>query len=84
MTYEDLVKANESIKTMTISRFDKKKGVEVSKEYAEVNQRIKAFRMVFPNGQIWNKAGILEEQSGGSRRKLEFLFVIGRDSGRYG
>ena len=52
MTYEDLVKANESIKTMTISRFDKKKGVEVSKEYAEVNQRIKAFRMVFPNGQI--------------------------------
>lgn len=40
--YEDLVKANESIKTTDIK----------GKNYAEVNQRIKAFRMLFPDGFI--------------------------------
>ena len=42
MTYEDLVKANETIKTTNIK----------GKEYAEVNQRIKAFRMLYPEGKI--------------------------------
>lgn len=42
MTFEDLKKANESIKTMDIK----------GKEYAEVNQRIKAFRMLYPQGFI--------------------------------
>lgn len=42
MTFEELRKANESIRTMNIK----------GKEYAEVNQRIKAFRMLFPNGFI--------------------------------
>lgn len=41
-TYEDIVKANESIRTTNIK----------GKEYAEVNQRIKAFRMVYPEGKI--------------------------------
>lgn len=40
--YEDLVKANESIKTTDIK----------GKSYAEVCQRIKAFRMLFPEGFI--------------------------------
>lgn len=40
--FEDIAKANESIKTTDIK----------GKEYAEVNQRIKAFRMVHPNGTI--------------------------------
>lgn len=40
--YEDIVKANETIKTTDIK----------GKEYAEVNQRIKAFRMIYPNGAI--------------------------------
>lgn len=52
MKYEDIKKANESIKPMTISRWDKKQGKEVGKEYAEVNQRIKAFRMLYPDGFI--------------------------------
>lgn len=52
-TYEELVKANEQIKTTDIK----------GKEYAEVNQRIKAFRMVYPEGTInteliSNNAGI--------------------------
>lgn len=41
-TYEQIAKANESIKTTDIK----------GKEYAEVNQRIKAFRMVYPDGFI--------------------------------
>lgn len=41
-TFEQLQKANESIRTVNIK----------GKEYAEVNQRIKAFRMVYPNGTI--------------------------------
>ena len=42
MTFEELKKANESVKTTNIR----------GKEYAEVNQRIKVFRMLHPNGSI--------------------------------
>ena len=42
MKYLDLAIANETIKTTDIK----------GKEYAEVNQRIKAFRMVYPQGMI--------------------------------
>lgn len=42
MNYEDIRKANEEIRTTNIK----------GKEYAEVNQRIKAFRMVYPSGFI--------------------------------
>ena len=42
ITFEQIKKANESIKTTDIK----------GKEYAEVNQRIKAFRMCYPNGSI--------------------------------
>ena len=42
MKYLDLAIANETIKTTDIK----------GKEYAEVNQRIKAFRMLYPNGTI--------------------------------
>lgn len=40
--WEEIQKANEIIKTTNIK----------GKDYAEVNQRIKAFRMVYPNGSI--------------------------------
>lgn len=42
MTFEELQKANSTIKTTDIK----------GKGYAEVNQRIKAFRMLYPNGTI--------------------------------
>lgn len=42
MTYEELVKANETIATTPIK----------GKNYAEVPQRVKAFRMLHPNGGI--------------------------------
>lgn len=52
MQYEELKKANEAISTLKIS----------GKEYAEVNQRIKAFRMVFPDGFI--KTELLSNDGG--------------------
>ena len=42
ITFEQIQKANESIKTTDIK----------GKDYAEVNQRIKAFRQVYPTGAI--------------------------------
>lgn len=42
ITYEDIARANGTIKTTDIK----------GKDYAEVNQRIKAFRMLHPNGTI--------------------------------
>ena len=41
-TFREIQNANESIRTTNIK----------GKEYAEVNQRIKAFRMVYPEGSI--------------------------------
>ena len=41
-TFEDIARANQAITTTNIK----------GKEYAEVNQRIKAFRMVYPEGCI--------------------------------
>lgn len=52
ITFEDIQKANESITTLTIERYNKKTGKTVRKEYAEVNQRVKAFRYLYPEGTI--------------------------------
>ena len=46
--YEEIKKANESLKTTTLKN---KKGEKVG-DYVEVNQRIKAFRQVYPTGTI--------------------------------
>lgn len=51
-TWDDLARANSAINPMPISRWDKAQGREVTKDYPEVNQRVKAFRMVYPNGFI--------------------------------
>lgn len=45
ITFDDIQKANETIITTDIK----------GKDYAEVNQRIKAFRMVYPTGRIETK-----------------------------
>lgn len=52
ITFEDIQKANETIKPISIERKDKETGKKIVKKYAEVNQRIKAFRMVYPVGTI--------------------------------
>lgn len=50
MTFEQLMKANAEIQTTDIK----------GKDYAEVNQRIKAFRMLYPNGSIQTSIESLE------------------------
>jgi len=52
MTFEELTKANEAIKTVVIEKKNKKTGVVSKKDYAEVFQKIKAFRMLYPEGTI--------------------------------
>ncbi len=42
MTFEELQKVNATLKTTDIK----------GKEYAEVNQRVRAFRQLYPEGQI--------------------------------
>lgn len=51
MTFEDLVKANKTIKTTDIR----------GKQYAEVNQRVKAFRSIYPEGFIETEIFSLED-----------------------
>ena len=58
--YELIKKANETIHTTTISRKDKDTGEVIKKEYAQVNERIRAFRMVYPEGFITNEMTSLE------------------------
>ena len=52
MTFEDLIKANDSIKTVVIEKTNRKTGEVSKKDYAEVFQKIKAFRMLYPEGTI--------------------------------
>lgn len=54
-TFEQIKEANESIQPMILEKTNKKTGKITKKEYAEVNQRIKAFRMVYPMGCIKTK-----------------------------
>lgn len=51
ITFEDIQKANETIKTTDVK----------GKDYAEVNQRIKAFRMIYPQGTIQTKMASNED-----------------------
>lgn len=52
MTFKDIQKVNEGLKSTVIEHYDKKTGKTIRKEYAEVNQRIKAFRQLYPDGFI--------------------------------
>ena len=52
ITFNDIQKANETIKTTDIK----------GKDYAEVNQRIKAFRTIYPQGLI--ETDILSNENG--------------------
>lgn len=55
VTFEQIKEANSSIVTTAIERKDKNTGKVSRKDYAEVNQRIKAFRMVYPTGKIFTE-----------------------------
>ena len=52
VTYENIEKANNTIKTTPLKHRDKDTGEIKINQYAEVAQRIKAFRMCYPQGFI--------------------------------
>ena len=52
ITYEQIKKANDATTTIALEKLNKKTGKTESKDYTMVNQRIKAFRMVYPEGFI--------------------------------
>lgn len=68
INFEELKKANETINTTNIK----------GKEYAEVNQRIKAFRMVYPMGTI--KTELVSNENGICIFKAEVSIL---DDGEY-
>ena len=53
ITYEQIKKANEEIETIKLG----------AKGYAQVNERIKAFRKVYPAGQIITQIEDIKENS---------------------
>lgn len=67
--YEDIKKANESIETTSIK----------GKEYAQVNQRIKAFRMVYPDGYILTE--MVSNENGVCVFRAEVGYI--NDNGRH-
>lgn len=66
MKYEDIVKANSIIKTTDVK----------GKDYAEVNQRIKAFRSICPEGCI--ETNLISNENG----VCVFLAVVKDETGR--
>lgn len=50
--YEDIKKVNDEMQTLDIERKNKKTGEIETKKYANVNERIKAFRKLYPEGTI--------------------------------
>lgn len=61
ITFKDIQEANKTIKTTDVK----------GKDYAEVNQRIKAFRMVYPQGTI--KTEMISNENGVCIFKAEVL-----------
>lgn len=81
MKFEDLQKANEKISTITLERKDKKTGKVSKKEYAEVHQRVKAFRMLYPDGCI--KTEMLSNENGVCVFKAEVYSSYKIDETKY-
>lgn len=52
ISYKEIETANKQIRSIELERKDKRTGKVSKKEYVEVNQRIKAFRILYPNGCI--------------------------------
>lgn len=52
MTYDDIKKVNDEIVPFMVKKKNKKTGKEEVKPYAEVSERVKAFRKLYPDGAI--------------------------------
>ena len=61
--YKDIEKANGEIKTMNLERTSKKTGETTVTKYATVNERVLAYRKVYPNRRIETEILELTEDS---------------------
>lgn len=61
--YKKIANANKEIKTMGITRKNKSTGEVITNQYAPVNERIKAYRKVYPQGQILPSVVDINEKS---------------------
>lgn len=52
VTYEQIEKANQGIRYMPFTRTNNQTGKKETKKYAEVHERVKAFRKVYPTGGL--------------------------------
>lgn len=75
ITFEDIERANAGLKTLTITRWDSKRQCNVSKDYIEVTQKIKAFRRLYPEGTITTE--ILQLEGGYCAIKATILNEAG-------
>lgn len=63
VNYEDIEKANSEIKTMNLERSNKKTGEAKITKYASVNERVLAYRKVYPNRRIETEIQEITENS---------------------
>lgn len=70
MTYEELNTVNQSINTTDIK----------GKAYAEVNERVKGFRRLFPNGSISTQLISIDESDNG--KVCVFLATVADENGK--
>ena len=70
MTYEELSAVNQSINTTDIK----------GKAYAEVNERVKGFRRLFPNGSISTQLMSIDESDNG--KVCVFLATVADENGK--
>lgn len=70
MTYEELNTVNQSINTTDIK----------GKPYAEVNERVKGFRRLFPNGSISTQLISIDESDNG--KVCVFLATVADENGK--
>lgn len=70
MTYEELNTVNQSINTTDIK----------GKTYAEVNERVKGFRRLFPNGSISTQLISIDESDNG--KVCVFLATVADENGK--
>lgn len=70
MTYEELNTVNQSINTTVIK----------GKVYAEVNERVKGFRRLFPNGSISTQLISIDESDNG--KVCVFLATVADENGK--
>lgn len=76
LKYLDIAIVNEQIGTIGIERKDKEGKITIN-EYAQVNERIKAFRMLYPDGVI--NTTLIKDENGECIFKAQVGYYVGEN-----